>query len=813
MMKRMSFQSIVACLIALTFFIAYLPAVPAAVLPGDSGEFQFAVPLVGIVHPTGYPLYILAGKLWTLLLPFSPAYAMNLFSTFWAALALAFFWAALRPWTGTLPALAATMFLGTMPLFREQALVAEVYALNSFVICLIFFSLSMWIQVWMEQCRCKATEPEIEYVGKHGDRSLPANRWLLLLAGAFGLGFAHHRTILLLVPAVVLTLWLARCAFGSINLSPRFLLYAALLLLAPLLLYLYIPLRGSAVPYLAPVLPDGTRLMLYDNSISGFLAQISGSRFESQLALDQALSPAFLGGRISTYLTALLDQFWPSALGGFPALAFITRALSLGLAILGAGATLTQARLRPVGVGLVVAWLCYTAFTLVYTIGDIADFYTPSFIIIALWFAAGLAAISKMIPARIPQLRHVSTYTAILILLVLFPFSTPSAPAQAAHAAATIIAGTENAQLANNAVLLSNDRDDMTPLYYQQYILGWRPDLVLLYPGILPDKPWNAFSTLLEKALASGQSAGVYLVKPMPGLSWRFDLQPVNDRVQRVQRLQSGKPGYPAKATLGNSVEFSGYDYDAAGRTIILHWKTLATLRQHYDSFTVLTRDGQPQMEQQTVEVGSVYDPASDWSTQTLLKSSYSLSPTLPAGRYRLETGWFDTASNQALPVTDADGKPAGDRLILPFDLRAAPGTTGRALPPGLQYTQKQANLGAQIQLHGYSLISDTQNLKLTLIWGATGTPPRDYTIFVQLLDANGKVVEQKDVQPENGFYPTSLWTSGDKLAETYVFKRPAAGSYRLICGMYDPADGGKRLPVNDGGDFIDLLTIHLGGP
>ena len=41
------------------------------VVGGDAGEHQFAVPLLGIPHTTGYPLYVLAGKLWTLLLPFS----------------------------------------------------------------------------------------------------------------------------------------------------------------------------------------------------------------------------------------------------------------------------------------------------------------------------------------------------------------------------------------------------------------------------------------------------------------------------------------------------------------------------------------------------------------------------------------------------------------------------------------------------------------------------------------------------------------------------------------------------------------------
>ena len=35
------------------------------VLPGDSGELQFAAWLAGLSHPTGYPLYLILGWLWS----------------------------------------------------------------------------------------------------------------------------------------------------------------------------------------------------------------------------------------------------------------------------------------------------------------------------------------------------------------------------------------------------------------------------------------------------------------------------------------------------------------------------------------------------------------------------------------------------------------------------------------------------------------------------------------------------------------------------------------------------------------------------
>ena len=51
------------------------------VLAGDGGEFQFVPYLLGVAHPTGYPLYTLLGWLWSHLLPVGDvAYRMNLFS-------------------------------------------------------------------------------------------------------------------------------------------------------------------------------------------------------------------------------------------------------------------------------------------------------------------------------------------------------------------------------------------------------------------------------------------------------------------------------------------------------------------------------------------------------------------------------------------------------------------------------------------------------------------------------------------------------------------------------------------------------------
>ena len=59
------------------------------VLGGDPGELQFVPYILGLAHPTGTPLYVLVGKLWSLL-PVGPtvAWRMNLLAAVAASLAL-----------------------------------------------------------------------------------------------------------------------------------------------------------------------------------------------------------------------------------------------------------------------------------------------------------------------------------------------------------------------------------------------------------------------------------------------------------------------------------------------------------------------------------------------------------------------------------------------------------------------------------------------------------------------------------------------------------------------------------------------------
>ncbi len=116
-----------------------------------------------------------------------------------------------------------------------------------------------------------------------------------------------------------------------------------------------------------------------------------------------------------------------------------------------------------------------------------------------------------------------------------------------------------------------------------------------------------------------------------------------------------------------------------------------------------------------------------------------------------------------------------------------------------------------QLALVGQAVARSDESLQVKLFWQARVAMDEDYTVFVHLEDANGKLVAQKDDQPQQGTYPTSLWSANEIIADEYALTIPRdapPGDYRIVIGVYR-ADDGTRLPVNSG-DSITLSTLRL---
>jgi len=135
---------------------------------------------------------------------------------------------------------------------------------------------------------------------------------------------------------------------------------------------------------------------------------------------------------------------------------------------------------------------------------------------------------------------------------------------------------------------------------------------------------------------------------------------------------------------------------------------------------------------------------------------------------------------------------------------------------------QTNARLGKAIRLVGYRLAQDEvapgDALLLTLYWRARASIGGNYTVFVHLQGADGRLVAQQDNPPVRGTQPTDGWEIGAIVEDPYEIHIPldaSSGDYTLSVGMYDPATL-ERLPAfaADGGrlpeDRVMLTTVQV---
>ncbi len=170
-------------LAALAAGILYLFTLAPSVMPGDYAEFQMSAAVLGVPHPTGYPLYIMLSKLFTLL-PFGDAaYRVNLSSAVYMAGATGALYAVGlrllrlvglgRAWW---LAGGGALLFAVGPTVWSMSLVARSYALNALLVGCVVFSLLSW-------------------------RHTLKPRWFYLACLLIGLSMVHHGTTYLLLPA------------------------------------------------------------------------------------------------------------------------------------------------------------------------------------------------------------------------------------------------------------------------------------------------------------------------------------------------------------------------------------------------------------------------------------------------------------------------------------------------------------------------------------------------------------------------------------------------------------------------------------
>jgi hypothetical protein len=209
-----------ALLVFALLLIVYQQTVLRTAVDQDSGEYVAAVHVQGIPHPTGYPLWLLLGRLFDCLpLGGTSAYRVGIMNAVWVAGAGAAITLTALALTGQiLPSILAGLAFGLWSPPWGDSVRAMVHALSGLLVALCIVALRRW----------------------NRDRTAKA---LLLLSLAVGVAAMHHRVAFLAAgPALAAAFVLTRPRRAGTYLP------AAALFFAPFSLYGYLWYRALQHP-------------------------------------------------------------------------------------------------------------------------------------------------------------------------------------------------------------------------------------------------------------------------------------------------------------------------------------------------------------------------------------------------------------------------------------------------------------------------------------------------------------------------------------------------------------------------------------
>ncbi|MBF6604645.1 MAG: DUF2723 domain-containing protein [Chloroflexi bacterium] len=446
-------------------------------LPGvafwDTAEFQTVPPLLGTLHPTGFPAYAILGWVASIVLqPFGePAFRMDLFAALCVAAAVGLTVVLVRQLTGRpFLAFAAGIVLFLTRITWDISSHADAHSLHLVLLALLL----VLLVGWEERVRAAA--------GSHQ----AADRWLIAAAATYAVAVANHPLALLVAPGIAL--FVLAVEPGVLH-RPR-LVGSCIGVFGALVAALYLELPLRAGPFRAPLVYG------HPETPAGFAYVVLAEQFRGALGTPLA----DLGRKLHDLIDLTTTQ-----LGSLAPL------VPLGLA-----ATIVR---RPRYALLTVPTLAITCFFAVsYRNADIDRYYLGPLLIAITWGAIAVAiAITGAAEAARAMLgrsgRSRATTAAVLGLVgELVGAGLFAVPAVTAAPAVSVLADRHLdtaaadwldlvlAELKPNAVVISW-WSYSTPLWYARDVEGRRPDITIIDDRTRLDENLGDVPTVIDSYL------------------------------------------------------------------------------------------------------------------------------------------------------------------------------------------------------------------------------------------------------------------------------------------------------------------------
>ncbi|MDB4914812.1 MAG: hypothetical protein JWM95_2456 [Gemmatimonadetes bacterium] len=516
----------IAGLVGLAVFALYVITLAPTTAMWDASEYITAAYILGIPHPPGNPLFVLLGRVASLMPVGSVAVRVNLLAAFCSSMSAAIWflvaervlvaWSNIR-WTRIVAAVTAALLGATTFTVWNQSVVNE----KVYTVSLAFFAVVSWLTVrW-----CDDPDGPV------------ADRLLVMIAYLIGLGYCNHPAGLLVGPAVAVAVIVRR---PRTLVRWRLLLAGALAMVLGLTPFMVEPIRAAWHPALNEGEPTGCTDKI---GFSCTFSHTTAVRLMANVNRDQygkpdlTLRQAPFSAQMGMWWLYFKWQWLRDSRGTAPAMQLL---LALGFLALGIYGGVTHWRYEkpsfwffgPLVLTVTVALVYYMNFKygssqapglsgVAREVRDRDYFYLWSFSTWSVWAALGLAALWKDLAGRItgPDARRWMASSPIL-LFGLIPFAGNWRDASRARETAT----REWAHDLLNSVepygiLVTLGDNDTFPLWYAQEVEGIRPDVTVAVTSLL-STDWYPRGLLRRKITpydaAHGPAAYRNLGLPVP---------------------------------------------------------------------------------------------------------------------------------------------------------------------------------------------------------------------------------------------------------------------------------------------------------
>jgi hypothetical protein len=417
-------------------FILYLLTLAPTIYNLDSAELTTAAFTGGLVRATGYPLYLLIGRIWSRIPLGDVGYRMNLFSAFCGALTMLLTERIFRRLHVNLVATFGALGLLTCSMyFWALSLIAEVYTLHTVLMASLILALLYWSDA-------------------------PSSGRLAGVGLVLGLSLGHHLATVLLIPGCI---WYVVTTAPRQIFSLRSVLYGLVALMIGLSVYLYLPICYAMDPtfnYAGSYDTTGQFHPVNLQTFRGLWWLVSGRSFAGNML---AYSGYELWGEIKRFST----QLWRTFLG-----------VGIGPGLV--GVCILARRNWRLGGALLLMFLGNVGFYINYRVADKVTMFLPTYLIWAIWLGIGynylLEWVSEVDDFKIKYLSIFTLYTIIIsVVLVSLFLSWPLVDLSDDWSARE--RGEDILQEMESNALIFGWWDTVPVIEYLQLVEGKRPDV------------------------------------------------------------------------------------------------------------------------------------------------------------------------------------------------------------------------------------------------------------------------------------------------------------------------------------------------